>query len=110
MNNPLRILRLAFALARVPDVPEIQALLLPLFRLPLRPNLLRKLGRCAHISPGKIHHEGAGDDRHLDDLKFIVGADKLRNVESQDFGDPLHYSATRTPLAPAERTPWPDAP
>ena len=67
--------------------PPARAELLPLFRLPLHPYLLRKLGRRANISPGKVQHERPGDDGHLNHLQFIVGTDELGNVESQDFTD-----------------------
>ncbi len=38
-------------------------------------------------STGKIEHEWTGDNRHFNDLQFVVSANQLGHIEAEDLRD-----------------------
>ena len=46
------------------------------------------VARCVvEVRTAKVQHEGANDDRHFEDEKFVVAVDELRDVMTLDHVD-----------------------
>ena len=61
--------------------------LLPLLCFPIGPDVVWELGARVEVGTGEVEDEWARDNGHLDYAQFVVEADELRHLESQNASD-----------------------
>jgi hypothetical protein len=66
------------------DLRPAWAELFQLLGLPARQNVFGEVWGPIQESAREVEHEGAGDDRHLDDPKLVVVAEHTRDVTPAD--------------------------